>query len=44
MANAMKDIYPVALTRFFKYLETEEMVQLKAKSQEIRANKVYAGN
>ena len=44
LATALKDIYPVVLGRFYKYLETEEMVQLKAKAREIRANKVYAGN
>jgi hypothetical protein len=44
MANALKEIYPVVLERFYKYLETEEMVQLKSKSQEIRASKVYNAN
>jgi hypothetical protein len=44
LATALKDIYPMVLEKFTKYLETDEMVELKGKGQEIRANKVYAGN
>src|SRR5208283_3145958 len=39
MANALKQMYPMVLERFYKYLETEEMIMLKGKGQEIRANK-----
>ena len=41
MASALKKMYPVILSQFEKYLDSEEMVQLKAKGQEIRALKVY---
>jgi hypothetical protein len=44
MANALKEIYPMVMERFYKYLETEEMLELKAKGQEIRSTKVYTGN
>jgi hypothetical protein len=44
LANALKDIYPMVMERFYKYLEPEEMVALKVKGEEIRANKVYTGN
>ena len=44
LATALKEIYPKVLERFYKYLETEEMLELKEKGKEIRANKVYAGN
>jgi hypothetical protein len=41
MAGALKKLYPVILSQFEKYLDSEEMVQLKTKGQEIRALKVY---
>jgi hypothetical protein len=41
MAGALKKMYPIILSQFEKYLDGEEMVQLKAKGQEIRALKVY---
>jgi hypothetical protein len=44
MATAMKELYPLVLSRFYKYLETDEMLQLKDRSKEIRATKVYTGN
>jgi hypothetical protein len=34
-------MYPVVLGQFQKYLDTDEMVQLKEKGKEIRALKVY---
>ena len=44
MANALKEIYPMVMERFYESLETEEMLELKAKGQEIRSTKVYTGN
>ena len=44
MASALKQIYPVVLEQFQKFLDTDEMIQLKAKGQEIRNLKVYSGN
>lgn len=44
MASALKQIYPVVLEQFQKFLDTDEMVQLKAKGQEIRNLKVYSAN
>jgi hypothetical protein len=44
MATALKQIYPVVMARFYKFLETDEMIELKARGMEIRANKVYTGN
>ena len=41
MASAMKQMYPVVLGQFQKYIDTDEMVQLKEKGKEIRALKVY---
>jgi hypothetical protein len=41
MASAMKKMYPVVLAQFQKYIDTDEMVQLKEKGKEIRALKVY---
>jgi len=41
MAGALKQLYPVILSQFEKFLDGDEMVQLKAKGQEIRALKVY---
>ena len=41
MANALKQLYPVVLGKFEKFLDGDEMVALKAKGQEIRALKVY---
>jgi hypothetical protein len=41
MASALKKMYPVILSMFEKYLDSDELVQLKAKGQEIRALKVY---
>ena len=41
MASALKEMYPVIMAQFQKYLDTNEMVQLKDKGKEIRALKVY---
>jgi len=41
MASALEKMYPIILEQFEKYLDTEEMLQLKKKGQEIRALKVY---
>lgn len=41
MAGALKQMYPVILSKFEKFLDGDEMVQLKSKGQEIRALKVY---
>jgi len=41
MASALKKMYPVVLAQFQKYLDTDEMVQLKEKGKEIRALQVY---
>lgn len=41
MASALKEMYPVVLTQFEKYIDTNELVQLKEKSKEIRESKVY---
>ena len=41
MASALKEMYPVILSQFQKYLDTDEMLQLKDKGKEIRALKVY---
>ena len=44
LASALKQIYPVVLSQFQKFLDTDEMIQLKAKGAEIRKLKVYSGN
>ncbi len=44
MATALKEIYPMVMERFYKDLEPEEMLELKAKGLEIRSTKVYTGN
>ncbi len=41
MAGALKKLYPVIMGTFQRYLESEEMVQLKEKGKEIRERKVY---
>lgn len=41
LANALKEMYPVVLSQFEKYIDTDELVQLKEKGKEIRASKVY---
>lgn len=41
MASALKEMYPIVLTQFEKYIDTNELVQLKEKSKEIRESKVY---
>ena len=41
MASALKQMYPVIMAQFQKYLDTDEMVQLKEKGKEIRSLKVY---
>jgi len=41
MASALKQMYPVVLAQFQKYIDTDEMIQLKEKGKEIRALKVY---
>lgn len=44
MASALKQIYPIVLAQFQKFLDTEEMIQLKEKGKEIRELKVYNAN
>ncbi|MGH9364820.1 MAG: hypothetical protein ACRD1B_06090 [Thermoanaerobaculia bacterium] len=41
MATALKEMYPVILTQFEKYIDADELVQLKEKVKEIREQKVY---
>jgi hypothetical protein len=41
LASALKQIYPVVISQFQKYLDADEMVALKAKVEEIRKAKVY---
>jgi hypothetical protein len=41
LASALKQIYPVVISQFQKYLDADEMVALKAKVEEIRKSKVY---
>ena len=41
LAGALKQMYPVIISQFEKYLDTEEMMQLQEKGKEIRASKVY---
>jgi hypothetical protein len=41
MASALKQIYPIVIRQFQKYLDADEMVALKAKVEEIRKAKVY---
>jgi len=40
MASALEKMYPIILEQFEKYLDTEEMLQLKKKGPRIRALKV----
>lgn len=41
MAEALKRLYPVIMSKFQQFLDAEEMVQLKEKGKEIRSRKVY---
>ncbi len=41
MAFAIQKMYPTILSQFQKYLDTDEMQELKRKTAEIRAAKVY---
>jgi hypothetical protein len=41
MAGALKQFYPVIMNAFQRYLDSDEMVQLKEKGKEIRTRKVY---
>lgn len=41
MAGALKKLYPVIMNEFQRYLDSDEMTQLKEKGVEIRARKVY---
>jgi len=41
IADALKQMYPVILSQFEKYIDTEELLVLKEKGKEIRALKVY---
>jgi hypothetical protein len=41
MAGALKQLYPVIMNEFQRYLDSDEMAQLKEKGKEIRARKVY---
>jgi hypothetical protein len=44
LADALKQIYPVVMSQFEKYIDTDELIQLKAKGNEIRASKVFISN
>jgi hypothetical protein len=41
LATALKEMYPIVMSQFQKYIDTDEMVDLKEKVQEIRSLKVY---
>jgi len=41
MASALKELYPIIIAQFGRYLDPEEMQNLKAKGEEIRKAKVY---
>ena len=41
VASALQEMYPVVLSQFEKYIDSNELVQLKEKSKEIRESKVY---
>ncbi len=41
LADALMTVYPTTMQRFWQFLDPEELKHLKAKSQEIRARKVY---
>jgi len=41
LANALKDYYPVIMEKAWTYLNTEEILDLKEKTREIRDRKVY---
>jgi hypothetical protein len=43
IANALKEVYPVVMSQFEKYIDTDELVQLKEKGKEIRASNVFIG-
>jgi hypothetical protein len=43
LADALKQIYPIVMSRFEKYIDTDELVQLKDKGKEIRASNVFIG-
>lgn len=44
LADAMKQIYPVVMSQFEKYIDTEELIQLKAQGDQIRSTKVFINN
>lgn len=41
MADALKKVYPTVMAKFWSYINTEEILGLKAKTQEIRDLKRY---
>lgn len=41
LASALQEMYPVIMSQFQKYIDTDEMIELKEKVQEIRSLKVY---
>jgi hypothetical protein len=41
LASALKEMYPVVMSQFQRYIDTDEMVALKEKVQEIRSQKVF---
>jgi hypothetical protein len=43
LADALKQIYPVVMSQFEKYIDTDELGQLKEKAKEIRAANVFIG-
>jgi hypothetical protein len=43
LADALKQIYPVVMSQFEKYIDTDELGQLKEKAKEIRASNVFIG-
>jgi hypothetical protein len=44
LADALKQIYPVVMSQFEKYIDTDELVQLKAQGNQIRSTKVFINN
>jgi hypothetical protein len=41
IASALQEMYPVVMSQFQKFIDTDEMIQLKEKVIEIRSLKVY---
>lgn len=41
LANALRDYYPIIMDKAWTYLNTEEIIDLKGKTKELRDRKVY---